>query len=127
MFAVRFSRFSSSNWPWNWRSRLNAWTMAIPETDSATWAVTAAIRFRTSSWATADLRWNQRVSTRVGGRITIATSPRRQSTTKSTITVVGSSTTFETSVGRPCESASEIASTSLVTRAMIQPARCSEK
>ena len=34
---------------------------------------------------------------------------------------------FETSVGRPCESASEMASTSLVTRAMIHPARCSEK
>ena len=99
----------------------------MPETDSATWAVTAAIRFRTSSWATADLRWNQRERTRVGGRITIATSASRQSTTNRTITVVGRRTTFETSVGRPCESASEIASTSLVTRAMIQPARCSEK
>ena len=86
MFELRFSPFSSSNCPWNWRSRLNACTIAIPDTDSATWAVTAAMRFRTSSWATADLRWNQRVSTSVGGRITIATSPSRQSTTKSTIT-----------------------------------------
>ena len=106
---------------------MNACTIAIPETDSATCAVTAAMRFRTSSWATADLRWNQRVSTSAGGRITIATRPSRQSTMNSTITVVGSRTTFETSVGRPCESASEMASTSLVTRAMIQPARCSEK
>ena len=57
----------------------------------------------------------------------MATSARRQSTTKSTMTVVGRRTTFETSVGRPCERASEIASTSLVTRAMIHPARCSEK
>ena len=29
--------------------------IAIPDTDSATWAVTVAIRFRTSSCATADV------------------------------------------------------------------------
>ncbi len=127
MFDARFSWFSSSNSLWNWRSRLNAWTIAIPATDSATCAVTAAMRLRTSSCATADLRWNHRESASAGGRITMATSPRRQSTTKSTMTVVGRRTTFETSVGRPCERASEIASTSLVTRAMIHPARCSEK
>ena len=39
----------------------------------------------------------------------------------------GRRTTFETSVGIPCESTSETASTSLVRRAMIQPAFCCEK
>ena len=99
----------------------------MPATDSATCAVTPAIRLRTSSWATAEVFWNQRVAIIVGGRITIATRASRQSTTNSTISVVGSSTTFDTSVGRPWDRASEIASTSLVRRAMIQPARCSEK
>jgi hypothetical protein len=45
----------------------------------------------------------------------------------SAVIAAGSSTALVTSVGRPCESTSEIASTSLVRRAMIQPARCSEK
>ena len=56
MFEARFSPFRPSNWRWNSRSRLNACTIAIPATDSATCAVTAAMRLRTSSWATADLR-----------------------------------------------------------------------
>src|SRR3954447_4569644 len=102
-FDSRFSAFSSSNWSWNRRSRLNAWMIAIPETDSATWAVTDAMRLRASSWATADLRWNQRVRMSVGGRITIATRPSRQSTTNSTTIVVGGDTTFEKGGGGAVE------------------------
>ena len=56
-----------------------------------------------------------------------AIKPSLQSTTKTAITAVGSSTTLAARVGRPWESASDSASTSLVRRAMIQPARCSEK
>ena len=54
--ARRFSSFSRSNSSWKARSRLNACTIAIPATDSAMCAVTAAIRLRTSSWATEDVR-----------------------------------------------------------------------
>ncbi len=87
VWMPRFSAFSSSNSSWNARSRLNACTIAMPATDSATCAVTAAIRFRTSSWATADVRWNQRVSTSAGGStMTTQTMPSRQSTTNSTTT-----------------------------------------
>jgi hypothetical protein len=67
------------------------------------------------------------VRTSAGGRITSATSASRQSFTKSAISAAGRRMMFVTSVGRPCESTSESASTSLVKRAMIQPARCSEK
>jgi hypothetical protein len=62
-----------------------------------------------------------------GGSTTSATSASRQSLMNSAVIAAGSSTELVTSVGRPCESTSEIASTSLVSRAMIQPARCSEK
>ncbi len=124
---ARLRAFCSSKSAWKARSRLNACTTAMPATVSARTAVTAAMRFRTSSWATLETRWNQRVSTSAGGRMTSAIRPRRQSTTKSAATAVGSSTMLETSVGRPCESTSERASTSLVRRAMTQPARCSEK
>ena len=106
---------------------MNACTIAIPETDSASCAVSAEIRLRTSSCAAAERTWNQRVTTIAGGRITSAISASRQSLTKSAITAAGSSTMLVTSVGRPCERVSESASTSLVSRAMIQPARCSEK
>ena len=112
--AVRFSVFRRSNSVWKARSRLNACTTAIPATDSAMCAVTAAIRSRTSSWATADRRWNQRVSTSAGGSTTNAISPSRQSTTNTAAIATGSSTTLAASVGSPCESASESASTSLV-------------
>ena len=54
-------------------------------------------------------------------------SPRRQSAMRSAITAAGRRMTFETRVGIPCESVSETASTSLVRRAMIQPAFCCEK
>ena len=99
----------------------------MPATDSARCAVTAAMRLRTSSWAAADRRWNQRVIAIAGGSTTSDTSASRQSLMNSAATATGSSTALETSVGRPVESTSEIASTSLVSRAMIQPARCSEK
>ena len=125
--ARRFSSFSASNSSWKARSRLNACTIAMPATDSAMCAVTAAIRLRTSSCATEDVRWNQRVSTSAGGSTMNEIMPSRQSTMKTTTIAVGSSTTFAASVGRPCDSASDSASTSLVRRAMIQPARCSEK
>src|SRR5690348_13037352 len=127
MLAARLAPLSSSKSCWNERSRLNACTTAIPDRDSAICAVTAAMRFRTSSWARADLTWNQRVRTSAGGSTTSATSPSRQSLMKSAITAAGSSTAFVTSVGSPCERTSDRASTSLVSRAMIQPARCSEK
>ena len=99
----------------------------MPETDSASWAVIAEIRFRTSSCAACERTWNQRVRMSAGGRTTRAISASRQSFTNSAISAAGSSTMLITSVGRPWERTSESASTSLVSRAMIQPARCSEK
>ena len=63
----------------------------------------------------------------VGGRTTNAMSPSRQSAMRSAATAAGRRMTFETSVGIPCERMSETASTSLVRRAMIQPAFCCEK
>ena len=66
MFATRFASFSSSNSRWNARSRLNACTTAMPATDSASCAVTAAMRVRTSANATCERRWNQRVTTIAG-------------------------------------------------------------
>ena len=59
---------------WNARSRLNACTMAMPETDSASCAVIAEIVFRTSMNAACERTWNQRVRTSAGGRTTSATS-----------------------------------------------------
>ena len=54
----------------------------MPETDSAICAVIAEIVSRTRRNAACDLTWNQRVRTSVGGRITSATSPSRQSRMK---------------------------------------------
>ena len=125
--ASRLSMLSSSKRAWKADSRRNDWTTAMPATDSARCAVTIAIRLRTSSCAAPDTRWNQRVRTSAGGSTTSATSASRQSLMNSAVIAAGSSTALVTSVGRPCERTSEIASTSLVSRAMIQPARCSEK
>ena len=112
---------------WNARSRLKAWTIAMPASDSAICAVSAAIRVRTSLNASCERRWNQRVTTMPGGSTTRATSPRRQSSTNRPTTAAQSTSTFETRVASPWDRTSDSASTSLVSRAMIQPARCSEK
>ena len=90
MFCSRFAAFSSSNCAWNARSRLNACTTAMPETDSAICAVTAPIRLRVSTSATCDVRWNQRVSTSAGGTIAKTTSPSRQSAIRSATSAAGS-------------------------------------
>ena len=55
----------------------------MPATDSAMWAVTAAMRFRTSVKAICDLTWNQRVRSSAGGTTADAASPSRQSSTYS--------------------------------------------
>ena len=99
----------------------------MPETDSASWAVTAAIRVRTSANAMWDVVWNQRVTTMPGGSTTSATTPRRQSSRNSPPIAATSVSELTTSVVRPWLSTSERASTSLVRRAMIQPAFCWEK
>ncbi len=125
--CARLASLSASNSAWKRRSRLNACTTAIPATDSAICAVTAAIRFRCSTFAACETRWNHRERMSVGGRTTNAISPRRQSAMRSAMTAAGRRMTFETRVGIPCESTSETASTSLVRRAMIQPAFCCEK
>ena len=85
------------------------------------------MRLRTSICAACEVTWNQRVSTSAGGRITSATSASRQSLMKSATSAVGSRMELPTSDGRPCDNTSDSASTSLVKRAMIQPALCSEK
>ncbi len=126
-FACRFSSFSSSNWPWKARSRLNAWITAIPETDSASCAVTVEIFVRTSVKATWERFWNQRVTTIPGGRTQSATSPSRQSSRKRPAIAAIRVSVLTTSVVRPWLSTSESASTSEVSRAMIQPAFCWEK
>ena len=99
----------------------------MPETDSASCAVTAAIRVRTSANATCEVVWNHRVTTIPGGRTTSATTPRRQSSRNSPPTAATSVIELTTSVVKPWFSTSESASTSLVRRAMIQPAFCWEK
>ena len=99
----------------------------MPETDSAICAVTAPMRSRVSTSATCDTRVNQRVRTSAGGTVAITTRPRRQSAMSSAAIADGSRMTLETSVGIPCERTSLTASTSLVRRAMIQPAFCCEK
>ena len=125
--CARLASLSASNSAWKRRSRLKACTTAIPATDSAIWAVTAAIRLRCSTFALCETRWNQRERMSAGGRTTNAMRPRRQSAMRSAITAAGRRITFETRVGMPCERTSETASTSLVIRAMIQPAFCWEK
>ncbi len=125
--AARFSSFSASKSAWKARSRLKAWTTAMPATDSASWAVTAAMRVRTSEKAAWERVWNQRVTTIPGGRTQSATRPSRQSSTKRPISAASSVSELTTRVVRPWLSTSESASTSLVSRAMIQPAFCSEK
>ena len=127
VLVCRFAQFARSNSPRNARSRLNAWMTAMPETDSAICAVMDEIVSRTRRNAACDLTWNQRVRTSVGGRITSATSPSRQSSTKSPTTAAISVSVLTTSVVSPCERTSESASTSEVNRAMIQPAFCCEK
>ena len=52
----RLASFSSSNWAWNARSRLKAWITVMPATDSAIWAVTPLMVFRTFNWATDERR-----------------------------------------------------------------------
>ena len=99
----------------------------MPASDSAICAVSAEMRVRTSAKAVCERIWNQRATTSVGGRITIVASARRQSRIASAIIAPVSVRTLPTSVERPSESTSESASTSLVMREMIQPARCSEK
>ena len=127
VFVCRFASFAASNSARNARSRLNAWMTAMPETDSAICAVIDEIVSRTRRNAACDRTWNQRVRTSVGGRITSATSPSRQSRTKSPTIAASSVSVLTTSVVSPCESTSESASTSEVSRAMIQPAFCCEK
>ena len=51
----------------------------MPASDSATCAVSAEMRVRTSAKAACERIWNQRATTIVGGRITIVASARRQS------------------------------------------------
>ena len=126
-FAFRFASFIPSNSAWKARSRLNAWITAIPETDSASCAVTVAIRVRTSVKATCERRWNQRVTRIPGGSTQSATSPSRQSSRKSPPIAARSVSVLTTSVVRPWFRTSDSASTSLVSRAMIQPAFCCEK
>ena len=106
---------------------MNAWTTAIPATDSAICAVTAAIVLRCSTFAMCEVRWNQRERMMAGGSTTKAISPRRQSAMSNAATAAGRRMTFEMRVGMPCDRTSETASTSLVRRAMIQPAFCCEK
>ena len=127
VFVRRLASFAESNSARNVRSRLNAWITAMPETDSAICAVIDEIVSRTRRNAACERTWNQRVRTSVGGRITSATSPRRQSSTNSPTIAASSVSVFTTSVVRPCESTSDSASTSDVRRAMIQPAFCCEK
>ena len=99
----------------------------MPASDSATCAVSAEMRVRTSAKAVCERVWNQRATSIVGGRITIVASASRQSRIASAIIAPVSVRTLPTSVERPSESTSESASTSFVMREMIQPARCSEK
>ena len=99
----------------------------MPATDSASCAVTAAIRVRTSANAVCEAVWNQRVTTIPGGSTISATTPRRQSSRNRPPIAASSVSELTTSVVRPWLSTSEIASTSLVSRAMIQPAFCCEK
>ena len=127
MFATRFCWLSPSNSAWNARSRLNACTTAIPATDSASWAVTIAIRVRTSDAASCETRWNQRVTMIPGGSTQKATRPSRPSSRKSPQTAAISVSVLTTSVVSPWLRTSESASMSLVSREMIQPAFCCEK
>jgi hypothetical protein len=127
VFERRFASFRPSNSRWKVRSWLKACTTAIPATDSASWAVTAAIRVRTSVNAAWERRWNQRVMRSPGGRTSKATRPRRQSSRNRPPIAATRVKEFTTTVVRPWLSTSESASTSLVRRAMIQPAFCSEK
>ena len=99
----------------------------MPAIDSATCAVTAAMRLRTSVNATCERTWNQRVRSSAGGTITDAASASRQSRTYRPIVAATSVSPFATSVASPSLRTSESASMSLVRRAMIQPARCCEK
>ena len=72
-------------------------------------------------------RWNQRVTRIPGGSTRRATRPSRQSSRNSPPIAATSVSVLTTSVVRPWLRTSESASTSLVSRAMIQPAFCCEK
>ena len=72
VFVWRFAQLDRSNSSRNARSRLKAWMIAIPETDSAICAVIAEIVSRTRRNAECDLTWDHRVTTSVGGRTTTA-------------------------------------------------------
>ena len=73
----------------------------MPASDSATCAVSAEMRVRTSAKAVCERVWNQRATTSVGGRITIVASARRQSRMASAIIAPVSVRTLPTSVERP--------------------------
>ena len=94
--------------------------------DSAIWAVTAAMRVRTSAKAACDARWNQRVT-----RFRAAGRPARRAEAPVQDEQPDHRHDERQDVaderGEALRSTSESASTSLVRRAMIQPARCSEK
>src|SRR3954471_6348095 len=72
-FDSRFAMLSRSNSRLNADSRLNAWMIATPETDSAICAVIVAIVSRTRRNAACDRTWNHRVRTSVGGGVESAT------------------------------------------------------
>ena len=121
------ARLSSENCPRKASSRLYDWITAMPASDSAMCAVRAEMRVRTSAKAVCERVWNQRDTTIVGGRITSVASASRQSSSAMAMMAPVSVSTLPTRVESPSESTSESASTSLVMREMIQPARCREK
>ncbi len=61
----------------------------MPASDSATWAVSAEMRVRTSAKAACERVWNQRATSIVGGRITSVASASRQSRMASAIIAPG--------------------------------------
>ena len=80
----------------------------MPATDSASCAVTAAIRVRTSANAVCDAVWNQRVTTIPGGSTISATTPRRQSSRKRPPIAARSVSELTTSVVSPWLRTSEM-------------------
>ena len=107
-------------------SRLNAWITAMPASDSAIWAVTAAMRLRTSPNAAGERTGTSARTSSAGGNHAASRAPSRQSTSEQRDDRPTNVSVLAMSVFRPSESTSESASTSLVRRAMIQPAALRE-
>ncbi len=105
-------------------SRTKAWITRMPATDSCRAAVRSPTVFRTARYARAARTRKIAVPTRSRGMTVSVTAASRRSMPNRMMVAPTKVSTLETSWPTPSVSSCSSASMSLVSREMIQPARC---